>query len=187
MALDSAAATTMCAVTAAQGVFYRQGLPSPFWKTPGWNVDGSSEITYLVYGGSASIGQYAAQMVKIAAETSGRKVKLIGVASARQHAFLQNEYGYDLVLDYRDDSWVKTVTELGGADYAFDAISEGETWANVQAALSPRARPGSVVAFLAPPADLQVKVAPVYGAAWEALGAEVDFMGASLECITKAS
>jgi NADPH:quinone reductase-like Zn-dependent oxidoreductase len=177
MPLDSAAAVSMCSVTAAQGVFYRQGLPCPFWKTRGFDHEG--DINYLVYGASSSLGMYAAQMVRIAAcPLKGRKVRLIGVASKGKHDFLRKEYGYDQLVDYRDNDWVERVKALGGADYAFDPISEGDTFANIQAALSPRAKEGSVVVFVSPPA-IKYKVAPTHGSAWEALGVEISFMGES--------
>ncbi|KAL1406547.1 hypothetical protein Q8F55_008253 [Vanrija albida] len=189
MPLASASAVSMCGVTAAQGVFFRQQLPCPFWPTSGWaGVAPDQEINYLVYGASTSLGLYAAQLVRAAARFSNRRVRLIGLASTAKHALLSAPpYSYDVLIDYRGD-WEAEVRAAApaGVDYAFDAISEGGTVRKVHDLLAATAAPHAFVIFRNDRSDLKpaapgvwrstgYRVPPVYGAAWEALGVEIGY------------
>ena len=191
MSLEAASAVSMCGLTAAQGVFTRLGLPCPFGGEDNSSADSANDITnVLIYSASTSLGLYAAQLVQLAARASGRKIRLIGTASASKHDFLrQAPYNYDVLVDYRDPNWVEKVkeaTEGKGVDRAVDSISEGETVYNVHATLNANAK---MAVFRGPkggqydPSELQVK--PIYGAVWEGLGHEIGYNGTlkDIQCI----
>ncbi|KAL7798849.1 GroES-like protein [Trichoderma afarasin] len=184
MSLEAASAISMCGLTAAQGVFPRLGLPCPFDVQVNSSTGSASDITnVLIYSASTSLGLYAAQLVQLAAHTSGRKMRLIGTASASKHDFLrQAPYNYDVLVDYRDPNWVEKVkeaTEGKGIDRAVDSISEGESVYSVHSTLNEN---GKMAVFRGPkggqydPSELRVK--PIYGAVWEGLGHEIGYNGA---------
>jgi NADPH:quinone reductase-like Zn-dependent oxidoreductase len=184
LTLEAASTISMCGLTAAQGIFYRLGFPCPFDTTiPVTPDQDAGDITnVLVYGSSTSVGLYAAQHVHLAASASGRKFRLIGVASASKHEFLrQQPYKYDVLVDYRDPHWIDKVKEATGGkgiDRAIDTISEGETVYKVHDTLAQTAK---MAVFRSPGggkydiSKLQVK--PIYGAVWEGLGHEVGYQG----------
>lgn len=65
--LEEAAAVSLCGLTAAQAIFYRLGLPSPFKWTDareavptGTHTENSGPLRVLIYGASTSVGMYAA-------------------------------------------------------------------------------------------------------------------------------
>lgn len=185
MSLEAASTISMCGLTAAQGVFARLGLPCPFDDQAASSVDSTSDvINVLIYSASTSLGLYAAQMVQLAARSSGRKIRLIGTASPSKHEFLRQEpYKYDVLVDYRDPNWVEKVkeaTEGRGVDRAADTISEGETVYKVHDTLNEN---GMLVVFRAPkgghydPTHLRIK--PIYNSVWEGLGHEIGYNGTS--------
>ncbi|KAF7548270.1 hypothetical protein G7Z17_g7160 [Cylindrodendrum hubeiense] len=113
----------------------RPGLPSPFVSSSGAlpieSQGTEGPINVLIYGSSTSLGLYAAQLVHLSSLTSGRKIRLIGAASASKHDLLRKApYLYDALVDYRDPNWPDKVREAAanrGVDYAIDCISEGAT------------------------------------------------------------
>ncbi|KAM0323657.1 hypothetical protein ACHAQA_008592 [Verticillium albo-atrum] len=183
--LEDASTVSLCALTAAQVVFYRLGLPAPFgWDgvEAGQNRDGTSSensrpITFFINGASTSAGLYAAQLVKRSAESSGSAIRLIGTASKARFPLLSTEpYAYDALVNYRDSDWVQQVRDLvkGGIDYAVDFISEGSTVRQISGILRQdghmaivRSREGGAWE------DGDLPVEPVYGAVWEGLGTEI--------------
>ncbi|KAL6872520.1 GroES-like protein [Trichoderma longibrachiatum] len=192
MSLEAASTISMCGLTAAQGVFARLGLPCPFDDQAASSVDSTSDvINVLIYSASTSLGLYAAQMVQLAARSSGRKIRLIGTASPSKHEFLRQEpYKYDVLVDYRDPNWaekVKEATEGRGVDRAADTISEGETVYKVHDTLKEN---GMLVVFRAPkgghydPKHLRIK--PIYNSVWEGLGHEIGYNGITLPANPKA-
>lgn len=178
----------MCGLTAAQGVFVRLGLPSPFASSSGAlpveNRDTHSPINVFIYGSSTSLGLYAAQLVRLSFLASGRKIRLIGAASASKHDFLRKApYSYDALVDYRDSDWpdkVREATAGGGVDYAIDCISEGATVEKVHSTFGPQ---GRFAVFRSPGGggfDTScLRVKPIYGAVWEGLGVEIGYNGSS--------
>ncbi|QYT00317.1 PKS_ER domain-containing protein [Trichoderma simmonsii] len=185
MSLEAASAISMCGLTAAQGVFTRLGLPCPFDGQVNSSTGNASDITnVLIYSASTSLGLYAAQLVQLAARASGRKIRLIGTASASKHDFLrQAPYNYDVLVDYRDPNWVEKVKEAAegkGIDRAVDSISEGQSVYSVHNTLNDN---GKMAVFRGPkggqydPSELRVK--PIYGAVWEGLGHEIGYNGTS--------
>ncbi|KAH7308485.1 chaperonin 10-like protein [Stachybotrys elegans] len=186
LSLEDASAISMCGLTAAQGLFTRLDLPAPFGSDPK-SRPALAPATVFIYGASTSLGLYAAQLVRASARASGRHIRLVGAASASKHQLLRQEpYSYDALVDYRDPSWPEKVraAALGGngVQYALDCISEGETVAKVHSTFADDVEgDGHFGVFRAPagggyqPQGLRVK--PVYGAAWEALGVEVGYNG----------
>lgn len=196
----SAASVSLCATTAAQAVFFRLGMPCPWWPTAGWPVvsgdsDGSNEmpVTVFVYGASTSLAMYAAQLVRLAERTAGgRTVRLVGAASAARHAALREApYAYDALVDYRAPDWPAQVRRLAaagkgdeegdGVDYAIDTISEGPTVALVESTLKRGLGDGRYAAIRGPKGGLydwdSLPSKPTYGAVWEALGVEIQYYG----------
>jgi len=91
LGLREAATVSLCALTAAQALYLRLGLPAPWAATEtgekeGEDVDGKV-VNILIYGASTSVALYAAQLIHRSARTSGQKIQLYGVASATHHSF----------------------------------------------------------------------------------------------------
>lgn len=186
---EEAATMNLCALTAAQGVFYRLGLPAPFpckippaMKGRPAEGDASREHWFFVYGATTSVGMYVAQLVRRGAEASGKKIKLVGAASKGHFAKLRAEpFGYDALVDYRSEDWVGEVRSIsggGGVDFAYDGISEGMTVQMVSRTL----RKGGGIAIVRSKEagawkaeGLDPDVFPIYGAVWEALGQEIKY------------
>lgn len=176
----------MCGLTAAQGVFARLGLPCPFASTSGFlhslDRDITSPINFLIYGSSTSLGLYAAQLVRLSSVTSGRPIRLIGVAGASNHKLLsQPPYNYDLLVDYHDLDWPNRVWEAtnnDGVQYALDCIAEGDSVEKVHSTFGPH---GKLAVFRTPSGGgydvSKLRIKPIYGAVWEGLGAEIGYNG----------
>ncbi|KAF4337752.1 hypothetical protein FBEOM_8349 [Fusarium beomiforme] len=183
LTLEEASTISMCGLTAAQALFGRLGLPSPFSRTPLKQTPKDTKTTNVfIYGSSTSVGLYAAQLACIAARVSGMSIRLIGAASSSKHEMLRNEpYNYDILVDYRDADWVKKVTDAtngSGIDLALDCISEGQTVYETHETLAPSAKFAVIrgpVGGKYDPALLTVK--PSHGSVWEGLGVEVGYNG----------
>ncbi|KAM0281760.1 hypothetical protein ACHAO9_010603 [Fusarium lateritium] len=192
LSLEEASTISMCGLTAAQTIYGRLGLPSPFSTSPSTQSGKDSEVTSIfIYGSSTSVGLYAAQLARIAEKASGRPVKLIGAASSSKHEMLRNKpYGYDMFVDYRDPDWVKRVkgaTSGKGIDLALDCISENMTVYNTHDTLASSAKFAVIrgpVGGQYDPARLKVK--PAYGAVWEGLGVEVGYNDAVVPANSEA-
>ncbi|KAI8307239.1 hypothetical protein K4K59_011127 [Colletotrichum sp. SAR11_240] len=193
ISFESAATISLCGLTAAQGVFARLQLPCPFFNTRGFSglgLAGDSLLNVLIYGATSSLGLYAAQLVRASEKTSGRKIRLIGAASASKHAMLKQEpYGYNALVDYRDADWVEQVRSAagGGVQYAIDAISKSPSVEQVEQTL---AGDGQFAVFRSPALggfDIsKMRVKPLIGAVWEGLGVEVLYQGATLPANAEA-
>ncbi|MCJ1279288.1 hypothetical protein MMC21_007112 [Puttea exsequens] len=200
MRLQESAAVSLCGLTAAQALFFRMGLKAPFqWlERPAMSAEPEdlkqkplSTMLFFIYGASTSVGLYAAQLVRRAAESSGKTIKLFGTASRKHFKTLKAEpYGYDGLVDYHDEDWpakIRSLTNETGVDYAYDCISEGLTVSKTGHVLAPsgkmaivRSREGG--AWTAQ--DLSVE--PSYGAVWEGLGEVVQYQGMNLPASPKA-
>ncbi|KAK1143702.1 hypothetical protein N8T08_006102 [Aspergillus melleus] len=182
--LENAATISMCGLTAAQGLFYRLGFLCPFYGTPTFG-DVDVPVNVLIYGATTNVGLLAAQLVRIAENRAGKKVRLIGAASASKHTLLKEApYRYDVLVDYRNSNWPERVREATGGSgvlYAIDAVSVGPTVAAVESTLSPR---GRFAAYRTPTVgrfDMTVlKIKPVVGPVWEGLGVEIGYHGVTL-------
>ncbi|KAJ4204936.1 hypothetical protein NW759_014745 [Fusarium solani] len=189
MSLGEAASVSMCGLTAAQGVFSRLQLPCPFAETEGFGRLGlrpGDEVNVLIYGATASLGLFAAQLVRLSEQFSGTKIRLIGVASASKHDLLREKpYKFDVLIDYHDTDWPEQVRKLteasGGVHYAVDAVSVSPTVEQVDSILAPEGR----FAVYRSPAlgkfDInKLQHNPIIGAVWEGLGVEIGYQGASI-------
>jgi NADPH:quinone reductase-like Zn-dependent oxidoreductase len=196
--MEMAAGVSLVALTAAQGMWYRLGLEAPFAhdakkvleEHPEWISSHSKDaheeeketVNFFVYGASTSVGLYAAQMIRLSAEASGRKIRLFGAASkARWDMLKSGPFGYEHLVDYRDADWPEQIQKLVGGqkiDYAYDCISEGDSVAQVTSTLSTNGRIAIVRSRAggAWKAD-DLPVEPIYGAVWEGLGEEVQYQG----------
>jgi NADPH:quinone reductase-like Zn-dependent oxidoreductase len=193
---DEAAGVSLVALTAAQGMWYRMGLRAPFTddraavlqENPTWQqiASGSSDdletINVLVYSASTSVGLFAAQMARLSAKASGKKIKLFGTASKARWDFLKAApYSYDHLVDYRDQDWPAQVQKMSGGvgiHYAYDGLSEGDSVARVASTLAQNGKMAIVrsrVAGAWQAGDLPIE--PIYGAVWEGLGEEVQYQG----------
>lgn len=186
-----AAGVSLCGLTAAQMVFWRLGMPAPFGYVPRGETqvrapgawDGGREVTVFVYGASTSVGMYAAQLVKRGFEAAGVRVRLIGAASKGRWGMLkEGAYGYEELVDYREEGWVGKVrgwTDGRGVDFALDCVSEGATVRMVCETV----REGAKVAIVRSreAGAWSTEGVPlekvVYGAVWEGLGKEVGYTG----------
>ncbi|KAI0121275.1 chaperonin 10-like protein [Xylariales sp. AK1849] len=187
MSFEEASAVSLCALTAAQAIFYRLGFKAPFdWTSDtevGSKGDVSSEsFSFFIYGATTSVGMYAAQLVRRAADANRSNVKLIGAASkARFSMLLAEPYRYDALVDYRDADWpeqVKNHTGVAGVDFVYDCISEGQT---VKLASSALRRGGGMAIVRSKEGgafdESELLVEPIYGAVWESFGVEVHYQG----------
>ncbi|WYZ45996.1 hypothetical protein EsH8_IX_000221 [Colletotrichum jinshuiense] len=190
MTLEEAATVSLCALTAAQGIFYRLGLRPPFnWRstksekpsTEPHRDEAVAPYSFLVYGASTSVGMYVAQLVRRSAEACGAVVKLIGVASKARFPFLQADpYAYDALVDYRDSDWPDQVRALTGAatgvDFVYDCISEGSTVKLASSTLRKDGKMAIVRSKEGGAFDSEgLKIEPIYGAVWEAFGVEIHY------------
>ena len=201
MTFEQAATVSLCALTAAQAIFYRMGLLQPF----AWCSSTSSRPTsptpmptpmesrnpryFFIYGASTSVGLYAAQLVRSIPTfaTDGRPIVLIGAASkARFKALSAAPYNYDHLVDYREAEWPTQILDItggNGVDFAYDCISEGSTVGQTASVLNSkgklaivRSREGGAWTS----DDLRGGIEPSYGAVWEGLGEAVQYQGMSL-------
>ena len=189
MSLESAASISLCALTAAQGLFPRMGIKPPFpWDDGVYRPSGGLNpvLRVFIYGASTSLGQYAAQLIRLAAKASGRKAILFGAASPARHEMLKAPpFNYNGLVDYRDEAWPEKFLEeqkQARVDYAVDCISEGQSVRNVSKIVVPTGnmaifRSRAAKAWTA--AESELPFEPVYGAVWEGLGVEIQYSGKS--------
>ncbi|KAL5610400.1 hypothetical protein FOVSG1_005081 [Fusarium oxysporum f. sp. vasinfectum] len=189
MSLEEAAGISMCGLTAAQGVFSRLQLPCPFAETEGFNrlgLKSGEPVNVLIYGATASLGLFAAQLVRLSEKFSGSRINLIGVASASKHDLLRAKpYSFDVLIDYHDADWTEQAKKLtantGGVHYAVDAVSVSPTVERVESVLAPE---GCFAVYRSPALgkfDInKLRVKPLIGAVWEGLGVDIGYQGASI-------
>jgi NADPH:quinone reductase-like Zn-dependent oxidoreductase len=189
MKLEEAATVSLCALTAAQALFQRTGLTSPFENAIAatrLNDQDTAPQNFFVYGASTSVGLYAAQLVQRVKEATGMKISLIGAASKKHWDTLKSSpCHYDHLVDYRDEDWVDQVKQvIGGTGlrYAYDCISEGDTVAKISGIMQDDGKLMVVrsVQGGAWSVSGEMKVEPSYGAVWEGLGEAVQYKGMDL-------
>lgn len=198
MSLEEAATVSLCALTAAQGLFYRLGIKSPFR----WEGDTDIEslttankierdpLKVFIHGASTSLGQYSAQLVRITARNNGREALLFGSASPARHEMLKAApFSYNELFDYRAPKWTEAFLKTQGNEgvqYAIDCISEGDSVKKVAKTVAPE---GSMAVFRSRQGKAwsteagELPFEPMYGAVWEGLGVEVQYQGISSFCM----
>lgn len=196
MSLEEASTVSLCALTAAQALFGRLGLPAPFSRTNGREGTRNPAVNhepwrFLIYGASTSVGLYAAQLLRHAATAAGFSLFLIGTANQSRFPMLQSApYAYDTLIDYREPDWpgqVREATNGKGVDFVFDCISEGATVRLASRLLAKDGRMGIVRSKEGGAFDTTGVVGnPLYGAVWEAFGVEVEYTGMTIPASTEA-
>ncbi|KAF2670143.1 GroES-like protein [Microthyrium microscopicum] len=192
ISLEEAASFNLAGLTAAQAIYYRLGLPTPFDSPVEQSVPETETINVLIYGASSSVGLWAAQLVNHVNLGAGKKIRLFGTASKARFPLLQAApYSYDHLVDYRDVSWpaeIKKLTGDEGIHYAYDCISEGNSVSNIHSTLNSKVGKMAIVRSRAAKAwtagDLSPE--PIYGAVWEGLGVEVEYFAFSIPESPKA-
>lgn len=166
------------------------GFPCPFYGTPTFEgVEQEQPVNVLIYGSTTNVGLFAAQLVRIAERNAGKKIRLIGAASASKHAMLREApYQYDILVDYRKSSWIEEVRQATGGSgvlYAIDAVSSGSTVADVESTLSAN---GKFAAYRTPSIGnfdvTALEIKPVIGAVWEGLGVGIEYHGKCIIVLT---
>lgn len=136
-----AATIPLAAMTASLGLYQRLGLPLP-WKPA------TTRLPFIVYGGAGAVGAYA---IKLAVLSNIHPIVAVagnGVSFAE--SLLDKSKG-DTVIDYRkgNDHVVEGLRTAAGSDvrFAFDAVSEKESIANLDRVL---AKGGQIATVLTP-------------------------------------
>jgi len=177
---DEAATFPLCSLTAAQALFIRLRLPSPF-KNPYQHASPPSHFrkaSILVYSASTSLGLFTVQLAKLV--TPG--INVIATASPSNHSLLRS-LGVDSVFDYRSSTWVDDVKRAsgGGIDYAVDCISEDDTTGSISqcfveggsAAVDGEKRIAVIRSTAWDKSLVRKDVSPLYGAVWVGLGKKI--------------
>lgn len=207
LSFEEAAGVSLCGLTAAQGLFFRMGMDAPFqWEDDSEegvlrrvesnsgssreNDNGAAdddnnddaeadEFSFFVAAAATNVGMYVAQLVRRSAEVSGKRVRLIGAASPQNWDMLRAEpYGYETLVDYRDQSWPEQVGQAsgGGVHFAYDSISEGSTVRDVSSTLRQGGKMAVVRSRESGAWDTEgVLAEAIYGAAWEGLGEDIEY------------
>jgi NADPH:quinone reductase-like Zn-dependent oxidoreductase len=183
MSYNEAATIPLCSLTAAQGAFFRNGLPAPFWHSSSSTASESDDTAYVfIYGSATSLGMFAAQMVQLSKSVSKRPIKVIGTASAKHFSMLKAApYNYDALVDYHDKDWPEQVMNLTGGkgvDHAIDGISEWPMVKQINDLLNAQGhhaifRSPKSVGYVGEWEKMERK--PVYGAVWEGLKHEIHY------------
>jgi NADPH:quinone reductase-like Zn-dependent oxidoreductase len=197
MSLNDAATISLCGLTAAQALYCRLGLTSPFLADSRENLEKTEErkaqegkeaekepLSFFIYGASTSVGLYTAQLVHRSSRASGTPISLFGTAGFRHHETLAKApYSYDGLVDYKDDDWPAQITKMSGRkwiDLAFDCISEDNSVSLVASTLSAKGKIAIVRSTEggAWREDERTRNSdPLYGAVWAGLGSRVEYQG----------
>ncbi|KAK2742559.1 hypothetical protein FQN57_005185 [Myotisia sp. PD_48] len=151
VSFEEAATIPLAAMTAALGLYLDLNLPVP------WNP-ARVPTPLIVYGGGSTVGSF---VIKLALLSNIHPIIAIaGQAIPSVEKLLDSSRG-DAVVDYRtgNDAVVSSISKaLDGkkAQYAFDAISEHDSYHNVSRVLDTEC--GKMVVILPQEYDLQVKL-----------------------------
>lgn len=134
--LVEGAAIPLAALTAACGLYAKLRLPEPW-------LPATRPIPLLIYGASSAVGYYAIQLAL--KSNIHPLICIAGKASAHVEKLIDRSRG-DTILDYRagDEALVKQLREAvqtlpngGKLEYAYDAVSEKGSYANIGQVLDP--------------------------------------------------
>jgi len=133
VSFEEAATIPLAAMTSAIGMFLRLGLPDPW--TPA-----KQETPLVVYGGASAVGAYAIKLACLA------NIHPIIAVTGRGEKFVEgliDRSKGDAIVDYRngDDAVVQGIKDaLKGkkVEYAFDAVSEHNSYTNIVQVLEPK-------------------------------------------------
>ncbi|KAF1936582.1 zinc-binding oxidoreductase-like protein ToxD [Clathrospora elynae] len=135
VSFEEAATLPLAAMTAAIGLHQRLGLPDP-WTSGKEKMEATPLV---VYGGASAVGAYVIKLAQLASihpiiTIAGRGEKFV-------EGLIDRSKG-DIIVDYRkgDEAVVKGIKDaLKGAklNYAFDAVSEHNSYTNIVQVLEP--------------------------------------------------
>ncbi|KAG9248752.1 zinc-binding oxidoreductase-like protein ToxD [Calycina marina] len=130
----------LAAMTAAVGLYLRLGLPAPWTPT----LDATPLI---VYGGSGAVGAYA---IKLAQLSNIHPIIAVAGAGADYVETLITRSEGDTIIDYRKGndaviSGLKDALKGSPCHYAFDAVSEHNSFQNLSKVLAPESSNITVV------------------------------------------
>ena len=122
-------------MTSALGLYYNLRLPSPWTPT-------DKRTPLIVYGGSSAVGGFAIKLAKLS--NIHPIIAVAGAGASFVESLIDRSKG-DTIVDYRNgDSAVITgirdaVAQAGcdKVEYAFDATTASNSWANIASALTP--------------------------------------------------
>ena len=195
MSLGDAAAISLCALTAAQCLYYRLGLSAPFSYEGSRKTNTSSQhhLTVFIYSASTSVGLYAAQLIRLSSKVSNTPIRMFGAASPSHHPMLSSSpYEFAALVNYRDPDWpaqIHSLTSGQGVDFALDCISEGSSVAQVASVLAPRGKMAVVRSREGKAWEVEegtLPSEPLYGAVWEGLGEETEYQNMTLPASPRA-
>jgi NADPH:quinone reductase len=133
---EEAATIPLAAMTAAVGLYQDMRLPLPF--TPATNP-----IPLVVYGGSSAVGAFA---IKLASLSNIHPIIAVAGGGASYVETLIDRSKGDTIVDYRkgDEAVVSGIKEavakgnFGSVKYAYDAVSEKNSYLNLGKAMDIR-------------------------------------------------
>ncbi|KAI5918648.1 GroES-like protein [Camillea tinctor] len=132
---EEAAAIPLAAMTSAVGLYLRLGLPEP-WKPA------TEPTPLIIYGAASAVGSYA---IQLAQQSNIHPLICVAGNSVSHVEKLIDRSKGDTIIDYRKGDDV-VVAELkraaGGATfpYAFDAVSEKNSFVNLSKVLAKGAK-----------------------------------------------
>ncbi|KAJ5047586.1 uncharacterized protein L3040_003408 [Drepanopeziza brunnea f. sp. 'multigermtubi'] len=145
---EEGASIPLAAMTAAVGLYQRLGLPDP-WKPT------TTPTPLIVYGASGAVGAYAIKLAQLS--NIHPIIAIAGRAQDFVEQLITREKG-DTIIDYRkgDEAIVSGIkdalTKAGAREvkYAFDAVSEHNSFQNISQVL---AKQGSKITLVLPGRD----------------------------------
>ena len=144
---SEAATLPLAFMTAAQGMHFNLGLPPPW--TPA-----TTRTPLIIYGGASAVGAFALKLANLS--NIHPLIAIAGAGAPFVETLLDRSKG-DTIVDYRNsDAEIiggikNAIKAAGGCDgqpqYAFDATTAHNSWANIAAAMDP-ASAGSITFIL---------------------------------------
>ncbi|KAK4695822.1 hypothetical protein P7C71_g1999, partial [Lecanoromycetidae sp. Uapishka_2] len=135
ISFEEAATLPLAFMTSALGLYYNLRLPSPWTPT-------DKPTPLIVYGGSSAVGSFAIKLAKLS--NIHPIIAIAGAGASFVESLIDRSKG-DAIVDYRrGDSAVITgirdaVAQAGcdKVEYAFDATTASNSWANIASTLTP--------------------------------------------------
>ncbi|KAI3321468.1 GroES-like protein [Xylariaceae sp. AK1471] len=133
---EEAAAIPLAAMTSAVGLYIRLGLPQP------WGPPVTESIPLIIYGAGTAVGSYAIQLAQ--RSNIHPLICVAGRSVAHVEKLIDRSKG-DTLVDYRggDDALVENLQKAVNGKpvlYAFDAVSENNSYVNLGKVLAEGAK-----------------------------------------------